>query len=51
VNHNGKAMCEQTATSALPAITIPAVRNPCETAEFAISEAIGFEILFSTFGP
>jgi hypothetical protein len=30
---------------------IPAVRNPCETAEFAISEAIGLEIPFSTFVP
>jgi hypothetical protein len=42
-------MCEQTATSALPASTTPALRNPLETAEFAISEESGLEILFSTF--
>jgi hypothetical protein len=41
-------MCEQTAISALPARTTAALRNPLETAEFAISEASGLEIPFST---
>jgi hypothetical protein len=42
-------MCEQMATSALPASTIPAVRSPGEMAGYAISEATGLEIPFSTF--
>jgi len=38
-------------TSALPPTMIPAVRNPLETAELAISEATGFAISFSTVVP
>jgi hypothetical protein len=42
-------MCEQIATRALPASTIPAARNPSGMAGYPISEATGLEIPFSTF--
>jgi len=39
VNHKGMAICEQTATKALPRMTMPALRS--QVAEIDVDEASG----------